>query len=207
MSCETATPICRSKRCCATSRTAASPPGSTGSANKEGRRGKTRRRHLFAHCHGAQTRLGLRGGGRLPRLSPERRRAAFIVCCTAAPGRQRAPFRSYLVTCLMRDGDTHLLKQASLRDVAHRSVAAREHRFRKQGRSARQNASPTAVAHCHGAQTRLGLRGGVGSAFCPLTPSRRLHCLLHRRSRPATRTVALLARKLCMRDGDSGLLK
>ena len=26
---------------------------------------------------------------------------------------------------------------------------------------------------------------GVGSAFCPLTPSRRLHCLLHRRSRPA----------------------
>ena len=28
------------------------------------------------------------------------------------------------------------------------------------GRSARQNASPTAVLHCHGAQTRRGLRGG-----------------------------------------------
>ena len=38
--------------------------------------------------------------------------------------------------------------------------------------------------------TAMALRPGlvfadvVGSAFCPLTPSRRLHCLLHRRSRP-----------------------
>ena len=32
---------------------------------------------------------------------------------------------------------------------------------------------------------------GVGSAFCPLTLSRRLHCLRNRCSQPATRTVAL----------------
>ena len=57
---------------------------------------------------------------------------------------------------MRRSKETH----ASLRDVAHRSVAVREHRFRKQGSSARQNASPTSVVHCHGAQTRLGLRGG-----------------------------------------------
>ncbi len=41
-----------------------------------------------------------------------------------------------------------------------RSVVGQEHRFRKQGRSARQNASATAVVYCHGAQTRFGLRGG-----------------------------------------------
>ena len=44
--------------------------------------------------------------------------------------------------------------------TAHPGVADREHRFRKQRSSARQNASPTSIVHCHGAQTRLGLRGG-----------------------------------------------
>ncbi len=48
--------------------------------------------------------------------------------------------------------------------------------------------------------TAMALRPGlvfaevVGSGFCPLTPSRRLHCLLHRRSRPTTRILAHLAR-------------
>ena len=40
------------------------------------------------------------------------------------------------------------------------NVAGREHRCRNKGSSARQNASPTSVDHCHGARTRLGPRGG-----------------------------------------------
>ena len=59
------------------------------------------------------------------------------------------------------------------------------------GSSARQNTSPTVVVQCHGARTRLGPRGGGRLRVCPLTPSRRLHCLLYRRSRPAPLTARI----------------
>ena len=59
----------------------------------------------------------------------------------------------------LRPSATRRREMPSATDVRC-SVAAREHRFRKQGSSARQNASPTSVVQCHGAQTRFGPRGG-----------------------------------------------
>ena len=47
-------------------------------------------------------------------------------------------------------------------------ISARKHRFRKQGKSARQNTSPAFVVQCHGARTRYGPRGGGRLRFCPL---------------------------------------
>ena len=49
---------------------------------------------------------------------------------------------------------------------------------------------------------RLVLASVVGSAFCPLTPSRRLHCLLQRHSRPMTPQ-----RPRSRKAGESRLLK
>ena len=44
---------------------------------------------FVAHCHGARTRLGPRGGGRLRVLSTIALAPTSIVCCTGAPGRRR----------------------------------------------------------------------------------------------------------------------
>ena len=61
--------------------------------------------------------------------------------------------------------------------------------------------------HWHGAQTRFGLRGGgrlrVLSTDAVAPPS----LFAHRRSRPATRTVALQRATWVRRDGNTGLLK
>ena len=52
--------------------------------------------------------------------------------------------------------------------------AARERRFRKQRSSARQNASPTSVFTAMALGPGMVLAEEAGSAFCPLSPSRRL---------------------------------
>jgi hypothetical protein len=86
-------------------------------------------------------------------------------------------------------------------------VAGRECRFRKQRSSARKNASPTFVVHCHGARTRGGPRGGgrlrvlSTVAFAPPSivfstgaPGRRRPCAHFAQTRGGSR-------------GDAGLLK
>ena len=55
------------------------------------------------------------------------------------------------------------------------------------------------VAPCHGAQARLGLRGGGRFAFCPLTLSRRLQSFAIRHGPSAGRPTA--------RAGGTGLLR
>ena len=166
-------------------------------------------------CHGARARSDLRGGGRL-RSVHWRRRAAFIVCCTAAPGRQRD-------RCALSAQRVSARRRHRFAEVNHASDARRSKETRASCATSRRRPGAPVPQTKEGRRgktrrrhllfTAMALRPGlvfaevVGSPFCPLTPSRRLHCLLHRRSRPTTRTVAHLARNVCMRDGNPGLLK
>ena len=78
--------------------------------------------------------------------------------------------------------------------------------FANKRSSARQNTSPTLLFTGMALRPGLVFAEGVGSAFCPLTPSRRLHCLLTAAPAGAAHLRASAQRRV-RRDGNTGLLE
>ena len=68
-------------------------------------------------CHGARTRLGPRGGGRLRVLSTDAVAPTSIVCFTGTPGRPRPPHGAR--TRFTMHGEARLLKRTIASDATY----------------------------------------------------------------------------------------
>ena len=179
----------------------ASAPGSTGSANKGSRRGKTRRQHslLSAMALGPGVVLAEVAGSVFCPRSPSRRlhcllhrHSRRVTWVSAGPMRsvrlQLSRYVADAVRSVRLQPDRQLPSRFSVAQGFSPAigVSARKHRFRKQGKSARQNTSPACDVECHGARTRCGPRGGgwlrVLSTVAVAPPS----LFAYRHSRPLT---------------------